>query len=177
MPLKSLSFAAAGVLTLSSLFSSPLPAFAKTDKPLVLEEFFKGHTVGRGAFDSEIAGVHRPLTAYMIGSWNPKTFVFTLREDIRYDDGEREKAVWVFQKTGEGRYVGQRSGVKGLVQVTTTGGAIRFSYVMDVPTGSGTTALRFADTLTRTGSNTVRNTSEVTKLGFPVGTVDITFTR
>lgn len=176
MPLKSLRFIAA-LFALGSLLAVPLPAFAQPEKPLVLEEFFKGRTVGRGAFDSEIAGVHRPLTAYLTGTWNPKTFVFTLREDIRYEDGEREKAVWVFQKTGEGRYVGQRSGVKGLVQVTTTGGALHFSYVMDVPTGSGSTALRFADTLTRTGANTVRNTSEVTKLGFPVGTVDITFTR
>ncbi|SHL64036.1 DUF3833 family protein [Roseibium suaedae] len=174
MSLKILSFAAAAFLSLAGF---ALPAFAQTGKPLVLEEFFKGQTVGRGAFDSEIAGIHRPLTAYLTGSWNPKTFVFTLREDIRYDDGVREKAVWVFQKTGDGRYVGQRSGVKGLVQVTTTGGAIRFSYVMDVPAGDSEIALRFADTLTRTGSNTVRNTSDVTKLGFPVGTVDITFTR
>lgn len=47
-----------------------VPADAKS---LVLEEFFRGKTVGKGVFESRIAGVYRPFTVTLTGTWNSKT--------------------------------------------------------------------------------------------------------
>lgn len=163
-------------LTLS-LTLARAPATA-AEKPLVLEDFFRGKTVGKGAFESKIAGVYRPFTVHLTGSWNPKTFLFRLREDFVYDDGERDTKVWYFEKVAEGRYIGTRSDVRGPVNVSTSGGSLTFSYVADVPTEDGELmALRFRDTLTRTDRRTVRNTARVYRFGIPIGTVDLTFTR
>lgn len=169
-------------LLIAFLFFSPVlalcPAAQATTKPLVLEDFFLGKTVGKGVFESRIAGVYRTFTVYLNGTWDPKTFTLRLREDFVYDDGERDTKTWFFQKVAEGRYVGQRADVKGPAIVRTDpDGSIRFSYVAEVPTEKSSILLRFNDTLTQVDRRTVRNTAHVVKGGFPVGRVDLTFTK
>ncbi|MTI43679.1 uncharacterized protein DUF3833 [Roseibium hamelinense] len=159
----------------AATFALPSTAVAKA---LVLEEFFKGKTVGKGVFESKIAGVNRPFTVYLTGTWNPKTFTLRLREDFVYDDGERDTKTWFFQKVAEDRYIGQRADVLGPAIVRTMDdGSLKFSYVAEVPLENGSILLRFNDTLTQIDRRTVKNTAKVVKGGFPVGTVDLTFTR
>lgn len=153
-------------------------ALAQSSKPLILEEFFRGKTIGKGVFESRIAGVTRPFTVYLHGTWNTKTQTLRLREDFVYDDGERDTKTWFFEKIGNGRYIGQRADVKGPALVQTgSDGALRFSYVAEVPLERGSILLRFNDTLKQLDHRTVRNTADVVKGGFRVGTVDLTFSR
>ncbi|GAA0772605.1 DUF3833 family protein [Roseibium denhamense] len=167
-------FAAICILVLSYLTS----ASADSSQPLVLEKFFQGKTIGKGVFESDIAGVRRPFTVYLTGTWSPATSMFRLREDFVYEDGERDTKTWFFEKLSDGRYIGHRSDVIGQVLVLQgEDGALRFSYIADVPRGDGSILLRFDDTLTQVDRRTVRNTARVLKAGILVGTVDLTFAR
>ncbi len=151
------------------------PAIAK---PLVLEEFFRGKTVGKGVFESKIANVYRPFTVYLKGTWDQRTFTLRLREDFVYEDGEKDTKTWFFQKVADGRYVGQRADVIAPTNVRTDGsGALRFSYIAQVETENGPLLLRFDDTLTQVDRRTVKNTAKVMKAGFTIGTVELTFTK
>ncbi|MCK7612724.1 DUF3833 family protein [Roseibium sediminicola] len=162
-------------LLFSVLVSASAPALAK---PLVLEEFFKGRTVGKGVFESKFAGVYRPFTVYLTGRWDPHSFTLRLREDFVYDDGERDTKTWFFQKVAEDRYVGQRSDVIAPANIRTDAdGALRFSYVAELKTENGPLLLRFDDTLQKVDRRTVRNTARVMKAGITIGTVDLTFTK
>ncbi|WP_417667369.1 DUF3833 family protein [Roseibium sp.] len=166
---------AALVLTFLPALAAAWPVSAK---PLLLEEFFRGQTIGKGVFKSDIAKVHRPFTVKLTGTWDPRSFTLRLREDFVYDDGERDTKTWFFQKVAEDRYIGQRADVRGPAIVRRDAdGALRFTYVADVETGDGPVALRFNDTLEQVDARTVRNRAHVVKLGFPVGTVDLTFTK
>ncbi|MES0810658.1 DUF3833 family protein [Roseibium sp. SCPC15] len=160
-----------------ALLITATPASAQS-KPLVLEEFFRGKTVGKGVFESQIAGVNRPFTVYLRGSWNPRTFTLRLREDFVYDDGERDTKTWFFQKVADGRYIGQRADVISPTNVSTDpNGALRFSYIAELQTQNGPLLLRFDDTLTQVDRRTVRNRAKVMKAGITIGTVDLTFTK
>jgi len=162
-------------LLFSAAVSNSAPALAK---PLVLENFFKGRTVGKGVFESKFAGVYRPFTVYLTGRWDPKRFTLRLREDFVYDDGERDTKTWFFQKVAEDRYIGQRADVIAPTNVRTDAdGALRFSYVAELQTENGPLLLRFDDTLRKIDRRTVRNTAKVMKAGIVIGTVDLTFTK
>ena len=155
--------------------ATSIPAQAKS---LVLEEFFSGKTIGKGVFESKIAGVYRPFTVKLTGTWNKRTFTLRLREDFIYDDGERDTKTWFFQKVAEDRYIGQRADVLGLTNVRTDdNGALRFSYVASLETENGPLLLRFDDTLKQVDRNTVENTAKVMKAGITVGTVSLTFKK
>ena len=145
---------------------------------LTLEEFFRGRTVGKGVFESKIAGVYRPFTVYLRGTWNPKSFTLRLREDFVYEDGERDTKTWFFQKVAADRYIGQRADVISPTNVRRDStGALRFSYVAELETENGPLLLRFDDTLTQVNRRTVRNTAKVMKAGITIGTIDLTFTK
>ncbi|WP_299481154.1 DUF3833 family protein [uncultured Roseibium sp.] len=168
-------FRIAFIVTLLVLGLSPATA---TAKQLVLEEFFRGKTVGKGVFESKIAGVYRPFTVYLTGTWNARTFTLRLREDFVYEDGEKDTKTWFFQKVADGRYIGQRADVIAPTNVRTDdSGALRFSYVAELETENGPLLLKFDDTLTQVDRRTVRNTARVMKAGFTIGTVDLTFTK
>jgi hypothetical protein len=163
----------AAVFVLSLIAASA--ASAAGARPLVLEEFFQGRTVGEGVFVSDFAGVRRPFTVVTRGTWNAKTFTLRLREDFRYADGERDTKVWFFQKVAADRYIASRSDVLTPVNIRSGGSRLRFDYPATVETANGPVALRFCDTLTQVDRKTVRNTANVMKYGFVIGTVEVTF--
>jgi Protein of unknown function (DUF3833) len=162
-----------------SLGALTLPFLARpaaAAMPLLLEEFFVGHTRGQGSFISEIAGIRRDLTVDAHGSFDGRTLILT--ENIAYDDGQRETAIWRFDKTGPAKYDGQRTGVLTVVPVRIEDGRVRMSYVSEVTSPEGNKRkLRFDDALERTDARTVVNRAKVSLLGFPVGNVEITFKK
>ncbi|MCV0429275.1 MAG: DUF3833 domain-containing protein, partial [Roseibium sp.] len=75
------------ILLLALSFTAMTSASSAFAVELSLENFFRGKTVGKGVFESRIAGVYRPFTVYLQGTWNSKTFTLRLREDFVYEDG------------------------------------------------------------------------------------------
>ncbi|MEP3280175.1 MAG: DUF3833 family protein [Stappiaceae bacterium] len=150
------------------------PASASAED-FVLERYFQGKTKASGVFRSWIAGVNRPFTVITTGSWDGKTL--ELREDFVFEDGERDRKTWFFEKIAEGEYLGTRADVEGKAHLRTFGNKIRFSYVADVKNGDKTTKLRFSDTLSLQKDGTVLNTARVSKFGIPIGKVELTFVK
>jgi hypothetical protein len=171
-PARLLALPFAALFFLVTAYALPSPANA-----VVLEEYFRGKTVGKGVFESKVAGVYRPFTVYLKGTWNAGSSTLRLREDFVYADGERDTKTWIFQKTGPGSYVGKRADIRGQTHLRTVGDSLKFSYVADVVTGDKTIGLRFRDTLTQVDRRIVRNTARVYRFGFPIGSVDLTFKK
>lgn len=162
-------------LAAGAILVPALPVRAEETLPLDLFAFFQGETRGEGRFVSGVAGVDRAFTVVARGRLEDGDLI--LEEDIAYADGVRDRAVWRFVRAGRG-FAGRRTGVDGVVPIRVEGGAVRMGYVAAVPGSDGRPVrLRFEDTLVRTGPDTVLNTAEVSFLGFPVGTVEVTFRR
>lgn len=176
MPISRRSFNLAALLGLTGALAPAGAGAASLHGPLLLEDFFTGRTHGTGAFVSDLFGVERRLEVDTVGRFDGRTLILT--EYISYDDGQKETAVWRFDKTGPESYDGQRTGVVGVVPVRVRDGGVEMSYVGTVTGPEGKPQrLRFADRLVQTGPRTVLNTAKVTFVGIPVGRVEITFTR
>ncbi|WP_181708463.1 DUF3833 family protein [Chthonobacter rhizosphaerae] len=169
---------ALGRFALGALLAPALPraAAAADGPPLVLEDFFTGRTRGEGLFESDLAGVRRPFTVDTVGTFDGRTLILT--EYIAYADGQKETAVWRFDKTGPATYDGQRSRVAGVVPVRAEGGVVRMGYVAEVTGTDGKPLkLRFEDTLRLIDETTLLNTAAVRFLGLTVGKVEVTFLK
>jgi Protein of unknown function (DUF3833) len=151
----------------------PVPADAPA---FTLEGFFRGRTVGKGAFTSAIAGVNRPLTVVTNGRWDGKTLI--LREDFFFADGERDVKTWRFTQVSPGVYEGTREDVIGKASVRQVGNTVQLAYSADVRGRDGSiTRLDFADTIAPIDRRSVLNKAVVSKFGVPIGEVLITFRR
>ena len=148
-----------------------LPAQAKD---LKLEDFFKGKTYAYGSFGA-ITGLRRSFRVDLTGHVRGK--VLTLREDFRYDDGERDTKTWIFTRTGPKTYSGTREDVLGETAVHLSGNTARFSYRVDLNPGGKPNIVRFFDKLVLEDDGTLRNTALVTKFGLPIARVKVNFAR
>jgi Protein of unknown function (DUF3833) len=144
-------------------------------KPLVLEEYFQGRTKAQGTFTNRINGKVRAFTVALEGKWDGK--ILTLAEDFIFEDGEKDRKVWTFEKVDANTYIGRRDDVVGTADVNVKDGIVRLSYVADLKTGDSTTRLKFHDTLALQNNGIVLNRAVVSKFGIPIGKVDLSFTR
>lgn len=155
-------------LLLFAAFTSA-PAYAAD---LRLEDFFKGKTYAYGSFGA-INGTSRSFRVDLTGNVRGK--VLTLREDFRYDDGERDTKTWVFTRTGPNTYSGTREDVLGETTVRLSGNTARFTYRVDLNPGGKPNIVRFHDKLVLKDDGTLRNTALVTKFLLPVARVKVNF--
>jgi len=163
-----------GLLHLAMAMTMMLGLVPATAGDFSLEGYFAGRSSAVGSF-SAINGVKRRFTVDLLGKWNGKTL--TLVEDFVYDNGERDRKTWRFEKIATDRYRGTREDVIDETLVTISGGTARFSYLIDLdPTGKGN-RVRFHDTMRLRDDGTVLNTALVTKFGLPVGLTRVEFAR
>ena len=139
---------------------------------LRLEDFFKGKTYAYGSFGA-ITGLSRSFRVDLTGKVSGK--VLTLREDFRYDDGERDTKTWVFTRTGPDTYSGTREDVVGETTVRLSGDTARFTYRVDLNPGGDPNIVRFHDKLVLLDDGTLRNTALVTKYLLPIAHVRVNF--
>jgi hypothetical protein len=155
------------LLLFAALASSPAHA-----ANLRLEDFFKGKTYAYGSFGA-ITGLSRSFRVDLTG--HVRGEVLTLREDFRYDDGERDTKTWIFTRTGPSTYSGTREDVLGETTVRLSGNTARFTYLVDLNPGGKPNIVRFHDKLVLQDDGTLRNTALVTKFALPIARVRVNF--
>lgn len=153
------------------------PQFSATQAPrgVVLERDFVGRSYAKGVFTNTVTGSKRGLTVVLDG--NLRGGALSLREAFTYSDGEKDVKTWSFRKTGPDSYAGTREDVVGEAVIRTEGNGVRLSYDVDLATGSGKIRVHFEDVIERNGEGIVVNRAIVSKLGVPIGSVDLAFSR
>lgn len=162
------------VLLLAGCASAPKVSGENPDgRSFVLERELIGSGTGSGVFRNALSGAQRRFTVAFRGA---KTRAgLTLAEDIVYADGQRERHVWRFVRTGPNAYEGRRDDVVGVAKGTVRGNTLTLAYEVKLNTGGSTAQVRFDDTLVLTGPGRVVNRATVSKFGLAVGTVDLSF--
>jgi hypothetical protein len=154
-----------------TLFAALISAPAHS-ADLQLEDFFTGKTYAYGSFGA-ITGLSRSFRVDLTGKVRGR--VLTLREDFRYDDGERDTKTWIFTRTGPTTYSGTREDVVGETTVHLSGNTARFTYRIDLNPGGDPNIVRFHDKLVLKDDGTLRNTALVTKFALPIARVRVNF--
>jgi len=139
--------------------------------PLTLDQAFVGRKTGAGAFRIWLTGETRSFTARLHGSLSQDGTRLTVVEDFDYDDGQKNRLTWVFDRTGPNGWTGRRDDTVGMATVTEQNGEIRLAYTADFKSLSGATRLGFQDVIYRTATGLVVNDAVVTRAGIPVGSV------
>lgn len=149
--------------------------FAASPTPLVLEDYFSGHTKAWGLFEDRFGTVRRQFTVDMDGTWQGQTL--TLDEHFVYTDGERQERVWTIHKIAPGHYQGTAADVVGVAEGTAAGNAFHWAYHLNLKTGNDTTEVAFDDWMFLEPGQTILNHASVSKFGVDVGSVFLSFRK
>lgn len=147
--------------------------FSGKEPRLVLEEYFLGNTFAVGIFQDRFGNLRREFKVDIVGEWDGETL--TLTEDFLYDDGETEQRIWKLTKLDDHRYEGTTDGVVGTATGAAYGNAFNWLYTFDLKVGDGTWRVDFDDWMFLQSGGVLINTATVSKWGFKLGTVTLSF--
>ncbi|MCB2108266.1 MAG: DUF3833 domain-containing protein [Rhodobacteraceae bacterium] len=169
-----LTIVAIGTLAACSTKMKP-EDFANQDPRFVLENYFSGQTKAWGIFEDRFGNLRRQFVVDINGTWDGETLV--LDERFAYSDGEKDRRVWTIKKVDDHTYTGTAGDVVGTAQGKSYGNALNWIYDLNLKVGDDTWKVHFDDWMFLQPEGVLLNRAEVTKWGFHVGTVTLSFRR
>ena len=125
-------------------------------------------------FQDRSGKVVRRFTVRIDARWDGDTG--TLDEHFEYADGEKQNRVWKLVKKGD-RYEGTAADVVGTGSGIAAGNAFNLRYVLALPVDGKVWEMDMDDWMYMIDEQTVLNRTTMTKFGFRVGDVTLSFRK
>jgi hypothetical protein len=147
----------------------------RAEKPaLDLAQYFNGTIDGWGMFQDRSGKVVKRFRVRIDATWSGNTG--TLDEHFEYSDGERQRRVWTLVKDGD-RYRGTAADVVGTAEGAVSGNALHWKYVLALPVDGRVWNMDMDDWMYLIDETTMLNRTTMSKFGFRVGEVTLSFRR
>jgi hypothetical protein len=166
----------ASIVLLGACAAPNEPALYANEKPVLdLKQYFNGKLDAEGMFQDRSGKVIKRFHVAMTGTWVGD--VGTLDEDFTYSDGTRQKRVWTLRKVAPDRYIGTADDVIGEAVGITSGNTLRWKYVLALPVDGTVYHVNFEDWMYLMNDRVMLNRAEMSKFGFKLGEVTLSFTK
>lgn len=149
--------------------------YAAERPTLDFKGYFNGPIKAWGIVQNRSGKVIKRFTVDIDAKWSGD--VGTLDESFVYADGTTQRRVWTVKKRDATHYIGTAPDVVGEALGETAGNALRWRYVLAVPVDGKTYNLDLDDWMFLMSDRVLLNRTSMTKFGFDVGEITITFTR
>lgn len=165
------------IMCLFGLFgcSATINDYQNTKPVFNLFSYFEGDIKAWGMLQDRSGKQTRRFTVDIKGTVNDS--VLTLEEDFVFDDGEKQRRVWVISQNPDGTYTGRADDVVGDATGIALGNTLHWQYVLRIPVDGTTYDITFNDWMHLQDEKRLFNTAKMTKWGFTVGTVTLFFEK
>jgi Protein of unknown function (DUF3833) len=167
--------AACSSALITSCASVDVQSYANEKPTLDLAMYFNGTVDGWAVVTDRSGKVMKRFTVVMKCSWNGDTG--TLDEDFTYSDGKKEKRIWTIKKSAGGTYVGTAADVVGSAEGSAAGNALNWKYTLALPVDGTVYNVQFDDWLWQVDDKVLLNKAVMSKFGFKLAEVMISFTK
>ena len=161
-------------LGLAACATIDVAQYANEKPSLDLAQYFTGTVDGWGMFQDRSGTVAKRFYVRIDCTW--KGNEGTLDEHFEYTDGTTQNRVWKLTKDGN-RYTGTASDVVGTAQGTAAGNALHWNYVLALPVDGKTWNMDMDDWMYLIDDKTMLNRTAMSKYGFRVGEVTLSFRK
>ena len=171
--MKSWICAILGMIGIGGCSSTDVERYRTQQPTLTLESYFNGTLDAWGMFQDRSGEVVKRFHVRMDASWQGN--VGTLDEHFTYHDGTTQQRVWTITAHGDGRYTGRAGDVVGEAEGQAAGNAFHWRYVLKLPVGDSVYDVALDDWMYLMSDEVMLNRTVMTKFGFRVGEVTISF--
>jgi hypothetical protein len=139
----------------------------------VPERYFARRLDAYGVFVDRFGAIRRQFEVAVAGQQTDTGFI--LDESFRYDDGETEDRRWEVTALGEGRYEGRSADVVGIARGLCAANMLRWRYTFRLAIYGHKVTVAFDDVMVLQGGDILVNRATVSKAGFRLGEVLLSF--
>ena len=153
--------------------------YANEKPALDLRQYFSGTVDAYGVFTDRSGKIVKRFTVEMICKWTgaPGQETGVLDEYFTYSDGTKERRVWTLKRGADGKYQGTAADVLGVANGEVKGNAFRWNYTLLLPVDGKTIEVQFDDWMYLINDKVMLNKAEMSKFGFKLGEVTLTFVK
>lgn len=169
------AFLAAVTFGLAGCAGVPVEKYRAETPVLDLRSYFNGKIDAWGMFQNRSGEVIKRFTVVVDAHWEGD--VGTLDERFSWSDGTTSRRVWTITRQADGRYLGRADDVVGEAHGEAAGNALRWRYVLALPVDGKVYNVDFDDWMFLIDDKVMLNRSLMSKWGFPLGEVSLSFTR
>lgn len=156
--------------------AGPAVDLYRDEKPVLdLAKYFNGKLDAWGTVQDRSGKVTKRFHVEMTGTWQGDRG--TLEEDFTYADGSKSRRVWTITRLDANRYRGTADDVVGEAIGEASGNALRWRYVLAIPTESRTWHVDFDDWMYLMDDRVMLNKSAMSKFGIGLGEVTVSFRK
>ncbi len=142
---------------------------------LKLDQYLNGQLDAWGIFQGRGGEVKKRFHVVIDAKWNGD--VGTLDERFSWSDGTTSQRIWTLTKQPDGTYRGKADDVIGEAIGEVAGNALRWRYVMALPVDGKVYNVDFDDWMFLMDDKVMLNRSYMSKWGFRLGEVTLTFSK
>ncbi|WP_371324406.1 DUF3833 domain-containing protein [Dechloromonas sp. ZY10] len=162
-------------LCLGACASPGVEPYRSEQPALELPRYFNGTLDGWGMFQDRSGVVKKRFHVVIEARWQGE--VGTLDEHFRWSDGSTSRRVWTLSRQPDGSWRGRADDVVGEALGEVAGNALRWRYVLALPVDGRVWEVDFDDWMFLIDERTLLNRSFMSKWGFRLGEVSLSFTR
>lgn len=170
---------ALSAVQLTGCASQNIADYANEKPTLDLRQYFNGTLDAYGVFTDRSGKVVKRFTVVMVCNWSgkPGEENGVLDEDFTYSDGTKQKRIWRLQRKTDGSYIGTADDVVGVANGQERGNAFQWGYTLKLPVDDKVYEVQFDDWMYLIDSKTMLNIAAMSKFGFKLGEVTLSFTK
>jgi hypothetical protein len=166
------------LMSLSFIFgcSNIDPKIYSTNEPkLDIRQYLNGKLEAQGILQDRSGKVIKSFTVKMNGTW--KGNEGKLEEDFVFSDGKTDRRIWNIKMIDDNNFTAQAHDTVKVAKGEQYGNAMKMDYVLKVPVDDTTYDIRIVDWIYLVDEKTAINVSKMTKFGFGVGNLTISFKK
>ena len=146
----------------------------RAEKPVLeLRDYFNGTLDAWGMFQGRSGEVKKRFHVVIDAQWQGDTGV--LDENFKWSDGTTSRRVWTLKRQPDGSWRGTADDVVGEAIGEVAGNALRWRYVLALPVEGKVYNVDFDDWMFLMDDKVMLNRSAMSKWGFHLGDVTLTF--
>jgi len=173
--MKRMLTAACLCLGLAGCASPGVEMYRAAQPALDLKTYLNGTLDAWGMFQDRKGVVQKRFTVVIDARWEGD--VGTLDERFSWSDGTTSRRVWTLTRQADGSYRGRADDVIGEAVGEVGGNALRWRYVLALPVDGRVWHVDFHDWMFLIDDKVMLNRSLMSKWGFHLGEVTLSFTR
>lgn len=165
-------------MSLGFLFgcSSINPAiYSKNSPKFDIREYLKGNLEAHGILQDRSGKVIKSFTVTMIGTWDKNNG--KLVEDFVFSDGKKDHREWNIEVLDDNNFKAKAHDTVGEARGWQYGNAMKMDYILKIDVDGTKYDIKLIDWIYLVDAKTAINVSQMTKFGFRVGTLTISFKK
>ena len=140
-----------------------------------IRNYLNGPLEAQGVLQNRSGEVIKTFTVKMKGTWQKNEG--KLEEDFVFSDGKKDHRVWEIKFSDDNNFSAKAHDTVGFAKGEQYGNTMKMDYILKVDVDGKKYDIRLIDWIYLVDEKTAINVSKMTKFGFRVGTLTISFKK